>query len=158
VSWRDLEAGASDLAREGWARFERTKVALLGTLRRDGSPRISPIEPYLIEGELVVGVMPSPKLDDLRRDPRCVLHSSVSDINGSEGEFKIHGRAVSAEAPAILDAEGTWWGGRPPNRVGVFRIEIDEAVLVTWSTDQGRMTTARWSRDAGLTEQTRSYP
>jgi hypothetical protein len=158
VSWRDLEAGAPELAREGWARFERTRVALLGTLREDGSPRISPVEPFLLQGELVVGVMPSPKLDDLRRDARCVLHSSVSDIDGSEGEFKVHGRAVSTDDPAVLNADGTWWAGRDPGSAGVFTLEIDEAVLVTWSAAQDRMTTARWSRAAGTRERTRTYP
>jgi Pyridoxamine 5'-phosphate oxidase len=158
VSWRDLEAGAPDLAREGWARFERTKVALLGTIREDGSPRISPVQPYLIEAELVVGVMPSPKVEDLRRDPRCVLHSSVSDLDGSEGEFKVHGRADPTDDERLLDAEGTWWAGRSPDRVGVFTIEIDEAILITWTADQGRMTTARWSRDEGARTQTRTYP
>ena len=158
MSWRDLEAGAPELAREGWARFSGTKVALLGTIREDGSPRISPVEPFLIQGQLVVGVMPSPKLQDLRRDPRCAVHSSVSDIDGSEGEFKVHGRAISTEDPALLNADGTWWAGREPDRAGVFAIEIDEALLVTWTADQGRMTTARWSRAAGTRESTRTYP
>ena len=158
MSWRDLEAGAPELAREGWARFSRTKVALLGTLREDGSPRISPVEPFLLQGQLVFGVMPSPKLDDLRRDARCVLHSSVSDIDGSEGEFKVHGRARSTDDLALLTADGTWWSGREPDRVGVFTVEIDEAVLITWSTDQARMTTARWSRATGARETTRTYP
>jgi hypothetical protein len=158
MSWRDLEAGAPELAREGWARFSRTKVALLGTIREDGSPRISPVEPFLLEGQLVVGVMPSPKLDDLHRDPRCVLHSSVSDIDGSEGEFKVHGRAIPTDEPAVLNAAGTWWAGREPGHAGVFSLEIDEAVLVTWSADQGRMTTARWSRATGARESNRTYP
>lgn len=158
MSWRDLEAGAPDLARGGWARFARTKVAMLGTLREDGSPRISPVQPYLIAGELVVGVMPSPKLENLRRDPRCVLHSSVSDLDGSEGEFKVHGRASATGDRALLDADGTWWAGRGPEKVGVFTIAIEEAVLITWSADEGRMTTARWSKAAGLWEATRTYP
>jgi hypothetical protein len=158
VSWRDLEAGAPELAREGWTRFARTRVALLGTVREDGSPRISPVQPYMIDGELVVGVMPSPKLEDLRRDPRCVLHSSVSNLDGSEGEFKVHGRAIDTKTRALLAAEGTWWADRSPDQVGVFTIAIDEAILITWSTGQSRMTTARWTRDAGATESVRSYP
>ena len=158
MSWRDLEAGAPELAQEGWARFVRTKVAMLGTLRADGSPRISPVQPYLLEGELVVGVMPSPKLEDLRKDPRCVLHSSVSNLDGSEGEFKIHGRAITTDDQALLQADGTWWAGRPTDRVGVFTIEVNEAVLLTWSTDQDRMTTRRWTREGGASEATRTYP
>ena len=158
MSWSRLETAAPELAREGRARFERTRVALLGTLREDGSPRISPVEPFVLAGELVFTVMASPKWDDLRRDPRCVLHSSVSDINGTEGELKVYGRAVPTDAPAIVDAPGTWWEGRPRDRYGVFVVEIDEAVLVRWSTDQSRMTTSRWTRDGGATERTRDYP
>lgn len=158
MSWATLEAGAPELAREGWARFERTRVAMLGTVREDGSPRISPVEPYLIEGQLVVGVMPSPKLDDLRRDPRCVLHSSVSSLDGSEGEFKVRGRADATKAPAIVEAEGTWWVGRPQDRFEAFAIDIEEATLVTWSAAQDRMTTRHWSRAAGPRESVRSYP
>jgi hypothetical protein len=62
------------------ASLNATHVALLGTLRRDGSPRISPVEPYLWEGQLLIGAMAwSPKAADLRRDLRYVLHSAVID-------------------------------------------------------------------------------
>ena len=36
----------------------------------------------------------SVKALDLIRDPRCVVHSTVSDRNGGEGEFKVYGRAT----------------------------------------------------------------
>jgi hypothetical protein len=48
--WRDLETVAPEIARLGKERFDRARVALLGTLRKDGSPRISPVEPYLTRG------------------------------------------------------------------------------------------------------------
>ena len=51
ASWRDMELGAPELARLGMARLTSPRVALLGTLRRDGSPRISPIEPYITAGQ-----------------------------------------------------------------------------------------------------------
>jgi hypothetical protein len=158
VSWAALQAAAPELARDGWALFERTHVAMLGTIRTDGAPRISPVQPYLLGGQLVVGVMPSPKLEDLRREPRCVLHSSVSNLDGSEGELKVHGRAVPTDAPAILDAPDVWWAGRSSERFGAFTIEIDEVVLITWSTAQDRMTTRTWSRERGVREMTRTYP
>jgi Pyridoxamine 5'-phosphate oxidase len=158
MSWSALEGGAPALAREGWAKFQRTRVALLGTVRADGSPRISPVEPFLLGGELVFTVMASPKWDDLRRDPRCALHSSVSDIDGTEGELKIYGRAVPTSEPSIIEAPGTWWEGRPSDRYAVFVVDIDEAVLVTWSLDQSKMTTARWTPEQGATERVRDYP
>ncbi len=55
--WRDLELGAPRLASLAMASLDATRVALLGTLRRDGSPRISPIEPYRVGGQLLIGVM-----------------------------------------------------------------------------------------------------
>jgi len=158
VSWAALEAGAPELAREGWIRFDRTHVAMLGTLRSDGSPRISPIEPFLIGGELVFGVMRSPKWDDLERDPRVVLHSSVSDINGTEGEFKVYGRAIPTTSAGVRNHPGAWWSTRPGDAAGLFAVEIAEAVLVAWTPDQQRMRVLRWSADGGLREDVRDYP
>jgi hypothetical protein len=158
VSWQALEAGAPELARSGRGRFERTRVALLGTIREDGGPRISPIEPFLLRGQLVFGVMASPKWDDLRRDARCVLHSSISDVNGSEGEFKVYGQALPTHDPAILDEPTAWWASRSRDGHAVFAVEIAEAVLVSWDLGQNRMRTSRWSAGAGAREATRTYP
>src|SRR5512133_157653 len=55
--WRALEAAAPAIARLGKQRFDQTRVALLGTLRKDGSPRISPVEPCLTQGHLLFGAM-----------------------------------------------------------------------------------------------------
>jgi hypothetical protein len=158
MSWAAVEAAAPELAREGWARFERTHVALLGTIREDGTPRISPVEPFLIGGQLVFGIMRSPKLDDLERDGRVVLHSSVSDINGSEGEFKVYGRAIPTDDPAVRSHPDAWWASRPPDQSSVFTIEVSEAVLVAWSPEFDKMRTTRWTAAAGAREDTRSYP
>uniref|UniRef100_UPI002619D67F pyridoxamine 5'-phosphate oxidase family protein n=1 Tax=Trebonia sp. TaxID=2767075 RepID=UPI002619D67F len=78
-SWRDVERAAPEIARLGAARLASARVALLGTLRRDGSPRISPVEPYIAGGQLLIGAMAwSAKAGDLQRDPRYVLHSAVT--------------------------------------------------------------------------------
>jgi hypothetical protein len=39
ADWRDLEQGAPELARLGLARLHAAGVAMLGTVRPDGSPR-----------------------------------------------------------------------------------------------------------------------
>ncbi len=73
-------------------------LILLGSLRRDGSPRISPVEPLIVDGELELGMMwQSKKALDLLRDPRCHVHTVVTDRNGTEGEFKLWGRARDLE-------------------------------------------------------------
>ena len=53
--WPDVEPSAPELARLGMARLNSARGALLGTLRRDGSPRISPIEPRIADGQLLIG-------------------------------------------------------------------------------------------------------
>src|SRR6266567_7873514 len=52
--WREVETGAPEIARPGAARLSAARIALLGTLRRDGSP---PVKPYLVNGRLLVGAM-----------------------------------------------------------------------------------------------------
>ena len=100
VSWRQFAAQAPELATLGEAQFTRTGLALVGTLRRDGWPRISPVEPLIAHGQLYLGMMwRSVKALDLLRDPRCVVHSTVSNRDGTEGEFKVYGRAVEVNDP-----------------------------------------------------------
>jgi hypothetical protein len=158
MSWRELEAGAPALAANGRGAFDRTHVALLGTIRADGTPRISPVEPYFLGGELVFGAMTSPKLEDLRRDSRCVLHSSVSDVNGTDGEFKLYGRGTATDDPAITAADRAWWASRPQGSFEVFILEVFEAVLVAWDLESGSMRTVRWHPGATPREATRPYP
>jgi hypothetical protein len=43
------------LARLGMAQLNSARVALLGTMRRDGSPRIGTIEPCIADGQLLIG-------------------------------------------------------------------------------------------------------
>jgi hypothetical protein len=94
VTWAEFAAAAPELAGKGLARFDATGLSLIGTLRRDGSPRISAVEPFIFEGQLALGMMwRSMKALDLRRDDRCVVHSTVVNKDGTEGEFKVYGRA-----------------------------------------------------------------
>ena len=100
VTWGEFAAQDPELAVLGEAMFHRTGLALVGTLRRNGWPRISPVEPFIVDGQLYLGMMwRSVKALDLLRDPRCVVHSTVSDRHGSEGEFKVYGRAVDVTDP-----------------------------------------------------------
>ena len=95
ATWQQFAAQSPELAAIGEAQFARTGLALVGTLRRDGWPRISPVEPFIVDGQLYLGMTwRSVKALDLLRDPRCVVHSTVSDREGTEGEFKVYGRAV----------------------------------------------------------------
>jgi hypothetical protein len=100
----------------------------------------------------------SAKTRDLLRDPRCVLHSAVSRPDSGEGELKLYGRAVEADAEVQAGVEGGWWVGRPADAATVFELGIERAIFVSWELERGRMTLRQWSQRRGATETTRSSP
>jgi len=158
MSWRALEASAPAIARLGEERLDQTRVALLGTLRSDGWPRISAVEPYISDGQLLFGTMSwSLKTNDLLRDPRCVLHSAISGPDSGEGELKLYGRAVEAD-DALRESCRGWWAERPADAATVFTLSIAQAAFVSWDTEHGQMMVRRWSPAQNYTESTRQYP
>ena len=135
ATWHEFASQDPDLAALGVAQFARTGLALAGTLRRDGWPRISPVEPFIVDGGLYLGMMwRSVKALDLLRDPRCVVHSTVSDREGTEGEFKVYGRAVEVteteERRRFADAVYAAIGYRPEEpEFHCFAIAIETVVF-----------------------------
>jgi hypothetical protein len=157
--WGTLELGAPEIADRGLARLNATRVALLGTVRRDGAPRISPIEPYLVAGQLLVGAMASSrKAADLRRDPRCVLHSAVTSPDSGEGEFKVYGSALEVGDDLRGAAVDAWWSAWPADRAVVFSLHIEQAVFIDWDIEHGVMAVHRWSPQDGYGRSEHSYP
>lgn len=157
--WRDMERGAPEIARLGTARLSAARVAMLGTVRRDGWPRISPVEPYLVNGRLLVGAMTwSAKAADLRRDPRYALHTMVTGPDSGEGELKLRGRAVQAGPALRAGAAQAWWAAWPQDTAIVFMLGIGQALYVAWDIDHGEMTVHRWSAQGGYSRRARSYP
>src|SRR5215472_2129836 len=158
ADWRELTQGAPELARLGLARLHAAGLVMLGTLRRDGSPRISPVEPCITDGRLLVGAMTwSGKAADLRRDPRYVLHSVVSGPDSREGELKLYGLAVPAD-PGLGSAAKAWWSAYPPGTAVVFSLRIGQALFVAWDVDGGVITVHQWSPRDGYCHRSRPYP
>lgn len=99
MNWDQFMQSAPDLAELAEERFQRYRLVLVGTLRRDGWPRISPVEPLVVEGVLYLGMTwRSRKALDLLRDPRITVQSIVSNRDGTEGEFKLYGRAEDVQS------------------------------------------------------------
>ena len=135
ASWSDFRAASPELADAVQRRFEAHGLALLATLRRDGSPRISGIELLFAGGELWLGMMPgSRKSQDLERDPRLALHNATVDKEVKEGDAKVFGRGLlvrdDAEWEGYLAALKETAGYAPEGRFPVFRVEVAEVSTV----------------------------
>ncbi len=153
LSWAGFAGEAPELARRATALFAAAGVVLVGTVRRDGSPRISPVEPIVVGGELYLGMMPaSLKARDLLRDERCTVHSAVSDRTGSAGEFKAHGRAVAvsedSEYARYGEALAAAIGWEPPDHAyPLFKVRFASAAL--FDTGDDRRVVTRWRAGRG---------
>ena len=153
MTWAELERQAPALARIARERLERAGVGLLGTLRPDGAPRIDPVEPHFVGSDLVFGAMRgTAKARALRRDPRCVLHSTIAGPDTGEPDVKLSGRAEPSEARA------GWWAGRPAEEVDVYTLQLEEAIVVEWDLGAGRMVVRRWTPATGESVGERAYP
>jgi len=144
-------------------RFERSGIAILGTIRADGSPRVSPIEVTIQSDHLYLGMMPgSTKAQDVLRDPRCSLLTAIADRDDVAGEGKLFGRAepigdpdrataILARAVADLDVDPGLLAGSP-----VFEIFVDGAA---WQRVEGdSWVTLSWSEREGVRRRRREGP
>ncbi len=151
--WSDFEEAAPELAALGRERIDRFRFVLVGTTRKDGSPRISPVEARIIDGHLLLNMLRgSLKVLDLLRNPLILLHSPVLNADDPNSEFKLRGRAVEVEDAGLRKAlaDATW---HPPPESQAFAIDIESAAFLAW--EKGELTMTRWSRERGLATETR---
>jgi len=98
-TWAEFADAAPRIAEIFVRRHAATgKLCMLGTLRPDGFPRISPMEPRFFEGRLWVAGMPATaKFRDLERDPRFTLHTATVDTQVGDGDAKIWGTVADVQ-------------------------------------------------------------
>jgi hypothetical protein len=160
ASFSDVESAEPVLADRVRAILSSTTNAVLGTIRRDGSPRLSGADPYFHDGQLRLWSMPGArKGQDLRRDPRVVVHSipwdsrrlrdGAADVGAADA--KVSGTAVLTSDPDVRSAFRTWLqsqrGFEPPEDWDLFTVDIDELTVV--SADTGQLVIDRWSTADG---------
>jgi hypothetical protein len=154
ATWSDVSAAAPELAQRVRDRFEAHGLAFLATLRRDGSPRISGLEPLFAMDDLWLGMMPaSRKADDLMRDPRFALHSATVDKQVTSGDAKLSGLARPVTAPEELEryarafkaATGYDPGSGP---FTLFRADIQEVSFLMPAGDH--LDISWWREGSGL--------
>ncbi|RJO69283.1 pyridoxamine 5'-phosphate oxidase family protein [Nocardia panacis] len=103
TTWIEFAEEAPHIAAVFARRHRATgNLCLLATLRADGSPRISPVEPRIFENMLVIVGMPgTTKFRDLARDPRFCLHTATVDTHVGDGDAKLFGTAIENRDPAL---------------------------------------------------------
>ncbi len=134
ATWAEFAAAAPELAELGLKQLRKFGLGYLGTTRRDGSPRVNPVCPFIAEGRLFVFTAPtSPKRLDLKRDGRYVLHLLPGK---EEEEFLVRGRAMlvtdaaTREVAAAAGREAVGLNVRPDE--WLFEYDIEEAATTVW--------------------------
>src|SRR5207249_2860930 len=127
---------APELAHAVRTRLLACRHAILGTLRADGSPRLTGLEAHFGDGELWLAMMPdSRKADDLRRDPRFSLHSAP-DVELVDGDAKVSGRAeLVADDETIARFVAALPQELPPSGMALFRANLTDASLARVEDD-----------------------
>ena len=152
ASWSDVAKAAPEFAATVRAIFDAHKHKILATLRKDGSPRISGIETFTAGGDLWIGSMPhARKATDLQRDPRYALHSGSPDPPDWDGDGKVSGRAEEVTDEERRLALFRSRGSDPPSPDShLFRLDIDEAVLVGLNDARTKLVIQLWRPGAGV--------
>lgn len=147
-----LERGAPELAAIAHRTLTSFGVAMLATIRTDGTPRTDPVEPVFADGELLFGSgRRTAKSRNLLRDPRCALHGLVSRAHSGDPDVKFFGHVEASELAA------GWWA-ESAEGADIYALRVEEAVAITWDLPASRERIYRWSARTGATVRERRYP
>ena len=141
ATWAEFERADAELATFGRERLDG-RVCFHATLRRDGSPRVHPVEPWIASGLLMVRFRGgSPKVAEVAGDPRYALHSPMDNPNGEGGEFLVRGRMtpVTPDHPAAAEVVQTT---RVP--LAFYTLSVGEAVGTTYEGKELDPVYLRW--------------
>jgi len=138
VRLKEFAAARPDLADGGERllyQFGTVGLGFLGTVRKDGGPRVHPMCPVLFGDGLYAFIEPGPKRFDLIRDGRYALHCFPPVSN--EDAFYVTGRAQRITDGALIEAvHAKFWKERdqdePPEQahtLALFEFLIDRVLL-----------------------------
>jgi pyridoxamine 5'-phosphate oxidase-like protein len=155
VSWKEFAKEAPRIAEIFVRRHTATgNLCLLATLRSDGYPRISPMEPRIFEGRLLLVGMPgTTKFRDLDRDQRLCLHTATVDPYVGDGDVKLWADAENVQdedlherfANHLFEEAGFDLRGQKfdpfyvANLTGASSVEIDngQLAITIWKPGEG---------------------
>jgi hypothetical protein len=150
VKWSELETRQPRLADLGRQRLLDPGVVLVATIRRDGTPRLSPVEPFVMDGDLWLSMLwQSTKAADLLRDPRLLVHGVVANRDGREGEFKVRGQARSEKDGSVqrryAEAVAQGLGWKPEvGQFHLFAVDIEHVGYLRYDEPTGDQYVTQW--------------
>jgi general stress protein 26 len=150
MRWDDLQTQQPRLGAVAHDRLLGPGVLLVATIRRDGTPRLSPVEPFVLGGDLWLSMLlGSLKAADLHRDPRVLVHSVVTGPNGEDGEVKLRGTAVATDdrdaQQRYADAVSAALPWSPEvGRFHLFRIDVEDVTYIRYDNESGDQYLVRW--------------
>jgi hypothetical protein len=158
MNWLGFKRAAPHIGQLAQQAFDEQHLAILGTLRRDGWPRISPCEVYFVDDEMLLGMMPrSKKVDDLRRDPRITVVNGQEKREPKLGDVKLYGTAIEITdhglRERLADAQEALIDWRPPTHAPVFAIDVERASYISFGDGRRLLI---WTPDGGEVE--REHP
>jgi hypothetical protein len=149
VHWSEISARQPALGAVVNRLLIEPGVLLIGTIRRDGTARISGVEPLVLDGDLWLSMMSdSPKSLDLARDPRIVLNSMRASPDPG-AEIKVRGTArpvgelARQERYAAAVQEQVGW--QPlVGQFALFVVEVADVTHAGFEPGTGNQHVARW--------------
>ena len=159
MRWEEFSKSCPKLAEVARARFTRDQLAMVGTLRKDGWPRISPCEVDIAAGHLFLGMMwHSTKAIDLLRDPRLVVHSVTCNREGTDGDIKLYGNAVDVQNAGLraafrdrIRARINWAPDEPSYHL--FSVDIERVAYLVFGGGKQRIMT--WDPERGFRQRSK---
>jgi hypothetical protein len=150
MRWHEFERVQPRLAEVGRVKLGDPGVVLVATIRRDGTPRLSPVEPLFWRDDLWLSMgWRTQKVADLKRDHRLLVHSVVTGREGDAGEFKIRGVALAddeaSDQSAYAEVVEQELGWRPePGRFHLYRVDLDDVTFIRWDSATNDQYVTRW--------------
>ena len=139
MSWKEFEEDSPELASLGFEKLNR-KISCLAMNKKDGSPRLHPVTPFIGSGMLFIFTeLSSPKIRDLRRDGRYALHCSVSR-DAPLVEFLVSGRAEHISDPVVrARAESIAASPVVVDSYALFEFQVKRVLLVEYDEERKKV-------------------
>ncbi|MBN2146521.1 MAG: pyridoxamine 5'-phosphate oxidase family protein [Anaerolineales bacterium] len=147
MSWKIFEEDSPKLAALAYEKLNR-RIAYLATLKKDGSPRLHPVTPFIGNGMLFIFTEPSsPKIQDLLRDGRYVMHCTVGG-EGSLIEVSVSGEAMMISNSRVWREQAERIAASPVvmDSYALFDFQVKRVLVVEYDEER-KPVIRRWRRD-----------